>query len=68
MAVLQQNDPQDLLAVQVTQHLANKLHQLIKVNDDEFIGHLEVHRASVRYRNIGYGNNTDKPVKDSSAS
>ncbi len=48
---LQQNDPQDLLRSS-NPTLNQQVHQLIKVNDDEFIGHLEKYRASVRYRNI----------------
>ncbi|MGF1837724.1 glutathione S-transferase [Vibrio atlanticus] len=48
---LQQNDPQDLLRSS-NPTLNQQIHQLIKVNDDEFIGHLEKYRASVRYRNI----------------
>ena len=48
---LQQNDPQDLLRSS-NPTLSQQVHQLIKVNDDEFIGHLEKYRASVRYRNI----------------
>ena len=48
---LQQNDPQDLLRSN-NPTLNQQVHQLIKVNDDEFIGHLEKYRASVRYRNI----------------
>lgn len=48
---LQQNDPQDLLRSS-NPALSQQVHQLIKVNDDEFIGHLEKYRASVRYRNI----------------
>lgn len=48
---LQQNDPQDLLRSS-NSTLNQQVHQLIKVNDDEFIGHLEKYRASVRYRNI----------------
>ena len=37
---LQQNDPQDLLRSS-NPTLSQQVHQLIKVNDDEFIGHLE---------------------------
>ncbi|OBT25987.1 glutathione S-transferase [Vibrio tasmaniensis] len=48
---LQQNDPQDLLRSS-NPTLSQQVHQLIKVNDNEFIGHLEKYRASVRYRNI----------------
>lgn len=48
---LQQNDPQDLLRSS-NPTLSQQVHQLIKVNDDEFIGHLEKYRASIRYRNI----------------
>ncbi|OED60178.1 glutathione S-transferase [Vibrio tasmaniensis ZS-17] len=48
---LQQNDPQDLLRSS-NPTLSQQVHQLIKVNDGEFIGHLEKYRASVRYRNI----------------
>ena len=48
---LQQNDPQDLLRSN-NPTLNQQVHQLITVNDDEFIGHLEKYRASVRYRNI----------------
>ncbi|MCZ8500984.1 glutathione S-transferase [Vibrio lentus] len=48
---LQQSDPQDLLRSS-NPTLSQQVHQLIKVNDDEFIGHLEKYRASVRYRNI----------------
>ena len=48
---LQQNDPQNLLRSS-NPTLSQQVHQLIKVNDDEFIGHLEKYRASVRYRNI----------------
>ncbi|WP_429750406.1 glutathione S-transferase [Vibrio minamisatsumaniensis] len=48
---LQQNDPQDLLRSS-NPTLSKQVQQLIKTNDDEFIGHLEKYRASVRYRNI----------------
>ncbi|MEZ9653265.1 glutathione S-transferase [Vibrio splendidus] len=47
---LQQNDPQDLLRSS-NLLLSKQVHQLIKTNDEEFIGHLEKYRASVRYRN-----------------
>ncbi len=48
---LQQNDPQDLLRSS-DPALNEQVHQLIGRNDNEFIGHLEKYRASVRYRNI----------------
>ncbi|CDT88770.1 Putative glutathione S-transferase [Vibrio coralliirubri] len=48
---LQQNDPQDLLRSS-NPELSKQVQQLIKTNDEEFIGHLEKYRASVRYRNI----------------
>ncbi|MDL5028239.1 glutathione S-transferase [Vibrio sp. TMPB1044] len=48
---LQQNDPQDLLRSN-NPTLSEQVQQLIKTNDDDFIGHLEKYRASVRYRNI----------------
>ncbi|MEZ9366249.1 glutathione S-transferase [Vibrio sp. 10N.286.49.E11] len=48
---LQQNDPQDLLRSS-NPTLSEQVQQLIKTNDEEFIGHLERYRASVRYRNI----------------
>ncbi len=48
---LQQNDPQDLLRSS-NPTLSQQVHQLIKTNDEDFIGHLEKYRASVRYRNI----------------
>ncbi|MEZ8353916.1 glutathione S-transferase [Vibrio splendidus] len=48
---LQQNDPQDLLRSS-NPTLSQQVHQLIKINDEGFIGHLEKYRASVRYRNI----------------
>lgn len=48
---LQQNDPQDLLRSS-NPTLSEQVHQLIKTNDEDFIGHLEKYRASVRYRNI----------------
>ncbi|OED71339.1 glutathione S-transferase [Vibrio splendidus ZS-139] len=47
---LQQNDPQDLLRSS-NSALSESVHQLIKMNDEEFIGYLEKYRASVRYRN-----------------
>lgn len=48
---LEQNDPQDLLRSS-DPALNEQVHQLIKTNDENFIGHLEKYRASVRYRNI----------------
>ena len=48
---LQQNDPQDLLRSN-NPTLSEQVQQLIKTNDDDFIGHLEKYRASVRYRNV----------------
>ena len=50
MWALQQNDPQDLLRSS-NPSLSEQIHQLIQHNDNEFIGHLEKYRASVRYRN-----------------
>ena len=50
MWALQQNDPQDLLRSS-NPLLSEQIHQLIQRNDNEFIGHLEKYRASVRYRN-----------------
>lgn len=50
MWALQQNDPQDLLRSR-NPSLSEQIHQLIQHNDNEFIGHLEKYRASVRYRN-----------------
>ncbi|CAH7267113.1 Glutathione S-transferase [Vibrio chagasii] len=50
MWALQQNDPQDLLRSS-NPSLSEQIHQLIQQNDNEFIGHLEKYRASVRYRN-----------------
>lgn len=50
MWALQQNDPQDLLRSS-NPLLSEQIHQLIQQNDNEFIGHLEKYRASVRYRN-----------------
>ncbi|WP_135458394.1 glutathione S-transferase [Vibrio echinoideorum] len=47
---LQQNDPQDLLRSS-NSALSESVHQLIKMNDEEFIGYLEKYRASLRYRN-----------------
>ncbi|MEC7307217.1 glutathione S-transferase [Vibrio gigantis] len=48
---LQQNDPQDLLRSN-NPTLSEQVQQLIKTNDDDFIGYLEKYRASVRYRNV----------------
>ncbi|CAH7192053.1 Glutathione S-transferase [Vibrio chagasii] len=50
MWALHQNDPQDLLRSS-NPSLSEQIHQLIQQNDNEFIGHLEKYRASVRYRN-----------------
>ncbi|WP_263641630.1 glutathione S-transferase [Vibrio fortis] len=50
MWALQQNDPQDLLRSS-NPSLSVQIHQLIQHNDNEFIGHLEKYRASIRYRN-----------------
>ena len=50
MWALQQNDPQDLLRSS-NPSLSEQIDQLIQRNDNEFIGHLEKYRASVRYRN-----------------
>ncbi|MGX9416107.1 glutathione S-transferase [Vibrio sp. RC27] len=47
---LQQNDPQNLLRSD-DPVLSELIHQLINTHDNEFIGHLEKYRASVRYRN-----------------
>ncbi|CAK2399491.1 Glutathione S-transferase [Vibrio crassostreae] len=48
---LEQNDPQDLLRSSEPE-LNQEILELIARNDNEFIGHLEKYRASVRYRNI----------------
>ncbi|WP_373959530.1 glutathione S-transferase [Vibrio gigantis] len=48
---LKHNDPQDLLRSS-NPTLSEQIQQLIRINDDDFIGHLEKYRASVRYRNI----------------
>lgn len=50
MWALHRNDPQDLLRLS-NPSLSKQIHQLIQQNDNEFIGHLEKYRASVRYRN-----------------
>ncbi|CAH6993887.1 Glutathione S-transferase [Vibrio chagasii] len=50
MWALHQNDPHDLLRSS-NPSLSEQIHQLIQQNDNEFIGHLEKYRASVRYRN-----------------
>lgn len=48
---LEQNDPQDLLRSSEPE-LNQEILELIARNDNEFIGHLEKYRASVRYRNV----------------
>ncbi|MCG9640479.1 glutathione S-transferase [Vibrio sp. Isolate34] len=48
---LEQNDPQDLMRSSEPE-LNQEILELIARNDNEFIGHLEKYRASVRYRNI----------------
>ncbi|WP_215408065.1 glutathione S-transferase [Vibrio gigantis] len=48
---LKLNDPQDLLRSS-NPTLNEQIQQIIRTNDDDFIGHLEKYRASVRYRNI----------------
>ncbi|WP_454441490.1 glutathione S-transferase [Vibrio bathopelagicus] len=47
---LEQNDPQDLMRSS-NPALNQQVLELIGRNDNEFIGHLEKYRASVRYRN-----------------
>lgn len=48
---LEQNDPQDLMRSSEPE-LNQEILELIARNDNEFIGHLEKYRASVRYRNV----------------
>ncbi|WP_373951301.1 glutathione S-transferase [Vibrio pomeroyi] len=48
---LEQNDPQNLMRSSEPE-LNQEILELIARNDNEFIGHLEKYRASVRYRNV----------------